>query len=156
MSPHKPVPHESPAPPSQPSAHLVIHGRFGLPNQMHPLLEGWSTTIGREPGNVIVLQDLGVSRTHCGIACQDGTFWLTNFNSTNGTFLNGRRIERERLSHADVIRIGDIEMEFRLNPAPRKPTGAAGAAGASRAPATWQNEKTRLLRDHPGLPRTKT
>lgn len=54
-----------------------------------------------------------VSRVHCKIEYIDSHYYLTDLNSTNGTYLNGRRIERkERLFTGDIIGIGNEDIVF--------------------------------------------
>jgi adenylate cyclase len=66
-------------------------------------------SIGRSPKNTIVLDSPKVSRRHAIINAQDiGEFWLIDLGSSNGTFLNHRRLHQPvRLSDQDQIAIGD-------------------------------------------------
>lgn len=68
-----------------------------------------SCSIGRTVANTIVLDSPKVSRRHALIHLQDvGELWLIDFGSSNGTFLNKRRIHHPiRLSDGDQITIGD-------------------------------------------------
>jgi pSer/pThr/pTyr-binding forkhead associated (FHA) protein len=53
----------------------------------------------------------GVSRNHARIVKADGAYWLEDAGSTNGTFLNGQRVARERLRHLDVVTLGrDVDL----------------------------------------------
>jgi len=71
-------------------------------------------TIGRSSDNTVVLPDAYVSSYHCQITQEDsGAFYLSDRNSMNGTFVNGRRITGEvSLSPADVVRIGSITLPW--------------------------------------------
>jgi pSer/pThr/pTyr-binding forkhead associated (FHA) protein len=68
-----------------------------------------SCSLGRTAANTIVLESPKVSRRHALIHLQNiGELWLIDFGSSNGTFLNKRRIHRPvRLSDGDQITIGD-------------------------------------------------
>ena len=73
----------------------------------HPIIGGCS--LGRTAANTIVLESPKVSRRHALIHLQNiGELWLIDFGSSNGTFLNKRRIHHPiRLSDGDQITIGD-------------------------------------------------
>lgn len=68
-----------------------------------------SCSLGRTAANTIVLESPKVSRRHALIHLQNiGELWLIDFGSSNGTFLNKRRIHHPiRLSDGDQITIGD-------------------------------------------------
>jgi pSer/pThr/pTyr-binding forkhead associated (FHA) protein len=70
-------------------------------------------SIGRDPRNAIVLADPAVSRIHCRIEGRAGTVLLSDLNSTNGTWVNGRRIDHEELANGDRVAIGRTEFVFR-------------------------------------------
>jgi pSer/pThr/pTyr-binding forkhead associated (FHA) protein len=87
------------------AALFVIQGRnkgarFDLTGQ--PL----AVTIGREAGNFLQVEDNEVSRRHAEIRRVGDTLVLGDLKSSNGTFLNDRRVERAELSSGDRIRIG--------------------------------------------------
>jgi predicted component of type VI protein secretion system len=65
-------------------------------------------TIGRDPENSLVLEHTAISRYHCRITSENGLFFVQDLGSTNGTYLNGRRISRERLSPGDELIIANI------------------------------------------------
>ena len=80
---------------------------------MHPI-QG-SCSLGRAAANTIVLESPKVSRRHALIHLQNiGELWLIDFGSSNGTFLNKRRIHHPiRLSDRDQITIGDQVFKLR-------------------------------------------
>lgn len=71
-------------------------------------------TIGRDPGNDVVINDSVVSRWHCEIIQDDsGNFLLKDIQSTNGTYVNGvRRSGTTRLNKSDIIRIGNTTLPW--------------------------------------------
>src|SRR5438105_12183583 len=74
-----------------------------------------SCSLGQAAASTIVLESTKVSRRHALIHLQNiGEFWLIDFGSSNGTFLNKRRIHRPvRLNDGDQITIGDKVFRFR-------------------------------------------
>ena len=72
------------------------------------------TTIGRADDNVVVLAgDDYASGRHARVESGlDGT-WAIDLGSTNGTYLNGERLEgRRKLHEGDLLQIGDTELRF--------------------------------------------
>src|SRR5438128_3529448 len=74
-----------------------------------------SCSLGRTAANTIVLESPKVSRRHALIHLQNiGELWLIDFGSSNGTFLNKRRIHHPiRLNDGDQIVIGDQTLTLR-------------------------------------------
>lgn len=72
-------------------------------------------SIGRSPKNLVPLDSPNVSRRHAMINVQNvGEFWLIDLGSSNGTFLNKRRVNHPvRLADGDQIAIGDDQFTFR-------------------------------------------
>jgi adenylate cyclase len=73
-----------------------------------------SCSLGRTAANTIMLPSQKVSRRHAVIHLQNiGEFWLIDFGSSNGTFVNKRRIHQPvRLNDGDQIMIGDQPFKF--------------------------------------------
>ena len=67
-----------------------------------PLEEG-EISIGREPSNMISINDAEVSRKHARLLWREEGFLLEDFGSTNGSFVNG-----QRLSGSTMLRAGDL------------------------------------------------
>jgi hypothetical protein len=63
--------------------------------------------IGRGPDNDLVVPDVRVSRQHGTVAVRHGLLVYTDLDSTNGSFVNGRRVAQIALGPADVLQIGD-------------------------------------------------
>src|SRR5437660_457113 len=70
-------------------------------------------TIGRAPDNGVVLDLDSVSRRHCTLRPQRSGFFITDEGSTNGTFVNERRLTAERaLRSGDRLRVGSAVLKF--------------------------------------------
>jgi pSer/pThr/pTyr-binding forkhead associated (FHA) protein len=72
------------------------------------------TTVGRSDDNVVVLDgDDYASGRHARVESGlDGT-WVIDLGSTNGTYVNGERIQgRTRLHEGDLLQVGDTELRF--------------------------------------------
>ena len=71
------------------------------------------SAIGRDAGNDVVINDEAASARHAVIELNDGSWWIEDEGSTNGTLLNGNRLgRRERLRDGDMVDIGRIAMRF--------------------------------------------
>lgn len=62
--------------------------------------------LGREPEFAVCLPLEGVSRVHAKIAFDGTGYIVEDLKSTNGTFVNGEAVQRERLHHLDVVSLG--------------------------------------------------
>ena len=72
-----------------------------------------TNTLGRGPDQGINLYDQQASRRHAAIAWADGSFWVQDRDSTNGTYLNGRLIAGPtRLVDGDVLVMGETTLLF--------------------------------------------
>lgn len=93
-------------------ARPVLEGRStGLQGLRFALRNG-KQTVGRRSDNDVVLGDPSVSASHAWIIHQHGQCVITNTLSTNGTFVNGRRIHQAVLRHGDRVRFGHAELVF--------------------------------------------
>jgi len=75
------------------------------------LLPGAVKTLGRATGADFILDAPLISRVHCRLsALPDGTLEVHDLESTNGTFVNGARVQTGRLSPGDKLGIGRVEL----------------------------------------------
>ena len=75
------------------------------------ILPGGVRTIGRATGVDFIVDAPLVSRVHCRLtASADGTLEVRDLNSTNGTFINGERVEAGRLTSGDRLGVGRVEL----------------------------------------------
>jgi adenylate cyclase len=72
------------------------------------------STVGRHPNNQITLPDREVSKEHALLErSSDGGYTLKDLNSSNGTFVNGRRVRELKLRDGDEIAFGNTRLTFR-------------------------------------------
>jgi pSer/pThr/pTyr-binding forkhead associated (FHA) protein len=69
-------------------------------------------TLGREPGNTILVSSEQASRRHARIFVSGGAHVLVDLDSTNGTFLNSKLVKEQTLRHGDVIRIASTVLKY--------------------------------------------
>ncbi|MBI4212674.1 MAG: FHA domain-containing protein [Deltaproteobacteria bacterium] len=69
-------------------------------------------TMGRAESNTIPVRDPKASRQHCKIERKGKEYVLVDLNSSNGTLVNGERVEEHVLSDGDEIQIGDVIIAF--------------------------------------------
>jgi pSer/pThr/pTyr-binding forkhead associated (FHA) protein len=69
-------------------------------------------SIGRQPGNDMVLDDPLISRRHAEVRRTPQGWQLVDLNSSNGTFVNGRRVTSATLAPGDVIGLGQGNYRF--------------------------------------------
>src|SRR3954471_16121771 len=76
---------------------------------MFRLTSGAVRTIGRAKGANIIIDAPLVSRVHCRLEAGKEFVDVTDLSSTNGTFVNDKRIEKATLVHGDRLRVGRVE-----------------------------------------------
>ena len=98
--------------------------------------------IGRVQGNELTLNKTNVSKQHAKLTYRDGVFTVADLHSTNGTYVNKRRIqEATRLNEGDRLFIGDyvIKIESVDHPPPLSdsevPVEVVDVSASSNAPA---------------------
>ena len=92
-------------------AALVIRSGGWRVGESFPL-EADRMTIGRRPESDIFLDDVTVSRDHALLVRRNGEYYLDDLGSLNGTYVNRRRIESQRLSDGDELQIGKFKLTF--------------------------------------------
>jgi pSer/pThr/pTyr-binding forkhead associated (FHA) protein len=99
-------------------------------------------TIGRRPTNTIVIDNLAISGVHAKIEAVEHHFVVTDLNSKNGTFVNGRRVQEQRLQHKDVVTIGKHHLVFDG----RQPSlGPAASSGSGLPESLEANQHTMFM-----------
>jgi pSer/pThr/pTyr-binding forkhead associated (FHA) protein len=92
---------------------LVVEGGGGLRAGAVFAING-IITIGRSPQTDVRIDDGFASAQHARLFERDGAYFVEDTGSTNGTYLNGRRLRSPKQLRAnDTIRIGDTEFRYR-------------------------------------------
>ena len=73
------------------------------------LLPGAEKTVGRGSAADFSLDAPLVSRFHCNLKAAADELVVEDLDSTNGTFVNGSRVERATLREGDLLRLGGVE-----------------------------------------------
>jgi len=97
---------------STPKAATLRQSVFLIVNRQMIPLEKQVIRIGRQMENDIVFHEEFVSRFHAEIRFEDGKYILRDNESTSGTFVNGRKVDRCVLNSGDIISIATIQMMF--------------------------------------------
>jgi pSer/pThr/pTyr-binding forkhead associated (FHA) protein len=88
---------------------LVKHG----PNAGSTfLLDGSTTTVGRNTDSDVFLDDVTVSRKHAEFRRQDDGFYVHDLGSLNGTYVNRERVDVTKLTSHDEVQIGKFKLIF--------------------------------------------
>lgn len=122
-------------PPTTPKApaepyEVQLVGREGPFKGERYVLDRDETTVGRVPGNDVVLDDASISRRHAKIVRSGSTYTLFDLRSSNGTRVNGTKVSRHDLEDGDALQFGDIPLVF--SSSPRSGTGLGTNAPRSR------------------------
>lgn len=84
------------------------------PERTFRILPGGIRTVGRATGADFIVDAALVSRVHCRLtALPDGQLEVRDLESTNGTFVNGQRVEEARLVDGDRLQVGRLELMVR-------------------------------------------
>lgn len=129
--------------PPRPASGTTSGGGRVRPNKpflMHITAEGeeyalpldWICTIGRQDGNDVKVNDQRASKRHAEIFYNDGTYFLRDLNSANGTLLNGEYVVEDiALKHDDEVVIGRTMILFQTPEVVPRPAGPAPSEAAS-------------------------
>ena len=74
------------------------------------LKSGAVKTVGRAPRADFILDVALVSRLHCRLTAADDQLEVMDLKSTNGTFVNDKRVEKAKLAKGDRLRVGRVEL----------------------------------------------
>ena len=93
----------------------------------HVYLQKDRTTLGRSPDNDIVFENMVVSGHHCVFELHGlADVFVEDLRSTNGTYVNGKMVKRQRLHDGEVVAIGNFRIQFLA--ATERPSGFSETA----------------------------
>jgi serine/threonine protein kinase len=93
------------------------------------LQPGMGMMLGRAMTAQYRLHDLSVARSHCEITIEDDQVTVADFDSADGTFLNGKRIENAVMKLGDILKVGGSELRLHSNDFPMNPAKSASSEG---------------------------
>ncbi|MFW5741276.1 MAG: sigma 54-interacting transcriptional regulator [Myxococcota bacterium] len=85
---------------------VVLYTRDGA--RVVPLREEEGAVVGRFPPADVAVRDPSLSRQHARFEIVDDETWVEDLDSTNGTWVNGERVERARIQPGDTIALGTV------------------------------------------------
>ncbi|MET0540589.1 MAG: FHA domain-containing protein [Variovorax sp.] len=89
---------------------LILMTKTNSPKQVE--LTAARTVIGRDVSSDLQIDRPRISRRHAELSSTEEGTWIEDLGSSNGTFVNGRQIQRQELHHGDVVRLGDCDIRY--------------------------------------------
>ncbi|HEY8966970.1 MAG TPA: FHA domain-containing protein [Candidatus Methylacidiphilales bacterium] len=81
-------------------------------------LAGQKITVGRTPDNDLHLPDNSISSHHAELNLEAGDYILADLESTNGTRVNGEKVQTAPLRQGDVVRFGNVDLLYESENSP--------------------------------------
>jgi CheY-like chemotaxis protein len=116
-------------------AKLVVISK-GLPPASHELGEKW-VTIGRAHDNSFQIVEASVSSRHCEVKLRGDELVVRDLQSTNGTFVAGKKVSEGVLKIGQTLRVGEVELGFEASTGP-----ASGVPFTSKSLVTRAAQKS--------------
>ncbi|MBI3401685.1 MAG: FHA domain-containing protein [Acidobacteria bacterium] len=92
------------------SVALEADAEGAVPALTFRLSQGAIKTIGRAAGAEFIVDAALVSRVHCRLTAAEDYVEVVDLSSTNGTYVNDKRVERAQLKHGDRLKVGRVEL----------------------------------------------
>jgi CheY-like chemotaxis protein len=96
----------------------------GVSASVQEVGEGW-TTIGRADGNTFQMVEPSISGRHCEVRLHGDELLVRDLQSTNGTFVGGRKVTEGVVRPGETLRLGDVELRFDTAGAPAASPGTS-------------------------------
>jgi type II secretory pathway predicted ATPase ExeA len=128
---HGPAPH-SDSSPIVGRILLASEGRTVVERELKP----GRLVIGRTPDNDLQIDSKFISRHHCQIVTQQDSCVIEDLNSTNGIYVQSKRVRRHNLNDGDVVQVGQHEIMYIDERSPRVRSSLDSIDVADTGPAT--------------------
>jgi pSer/pThr/pTyr-binding forkhead associated (FHA) protein len=115
---------------------VVTEGRTVQEVPLHP----GRIIIGRTPDNDVQIDSRFVSRHHCQVTSTRDGCMVEDLNSTNGIYVQSRRVRRHNLNDGDVVRIGAHELLYVDERHPRSRSGMSDTHPALQPTSDTEHE----------------
>jgi len=93
------------------------------PMKHHPF------SVGRDAGCDVPIENIGLSRNHCRFLYEDGRYFVEDAGSSNGTFVNGERVEKSEVKDGDEVQAGKFKLVFKCSPDEPPPSSSSSSKG---------------------------
>ena len=90
--------------------------------KVFPIRDGQTLVLGRGLASDTLINDPHMSRVHCQVQADGGRVWLSDSNSSSGTFFRNAKIQKVELSWGGVFQVGESQVRYQSNTAPDEPT----------------------------------
>jgi len=89
----------------------ILRSASGRTERILRVTPGTPRTIGRGPRADFIVEAGLVSRVHCRLLASEAELQVEDLKSTNGTFVNGKRVLKASLQEDDRLRLGRLDLE---------------------------------------------
>jgi putative nucleotidyltransferase with HDIG domain len=124
--------------------HLRIIRGPGREDWLSVADSGMPFTVGRDRENKLPIRSSAVSRYHAVLTGSDGDHYVEDLDSTNGTFLNGKRVKKAQISPGDKITIANVDILVEAGPSPLRAKRSRVDMAVSVDPSTPAEAKMTL------------
>jgi pSer/pThr/pTyr-binding forkhead associated (FHA) protein len=104
---------------ADPASSAVLIGANGAFRGRRIDIPGGRSTLGRDPTNNIIVNDDSVSLVHARLVEKSGEWRVLNLLSTNGTWINSKKVSDGILRDGDTVCFGQAEFRFHITGKPR-------------------------------------
>ncbi len=101
-------------PGASPASEALSHAIYPLVKGEYSTTSSKSFTVGRVDGNDMIMPDFAISKKHAILSTDGGSFYIKDLDSTNGTLVNGTRLDKKpvKIHDQDVLSFARYEFTF--------------------------------------------